>query len=125
MTGAAGYPVALARRRPKRRSLPCPTVGPMEPVLEYDPAINGATLTAAPGGNWNLWMVRPDHTPGMPHIFTRTEVGRAIGEDRLSDDSAVLNYFEGYLTSLQYSTHREAPIGHDFLAAWALAPGRN
>jgi hypothetical protein len=97
----------------------------MEPALEYDPAVNRATLTPA-GENWYLWLERPDPAPGVPHLMTRNDVGDAIGDYRLGEPETVIGYFERCLIKVGYSTTREDGRSSEaWIAAWALAPGQN
>jgi hypothetical protein len=97
----------------------------VEPELKYDPAVNRASLVAH-GENWYLWMFRPDGATAEPHFITRNEVGDAILDTQLSNQNAVIQFFERCLIRLGYSvTSEDGPRPEDFIATWTLAPGEN
>ena len=101
------------------------TVPEVEPELKYDPAVNRASLVAH-GENWYLWMFRPEGATAEPHFITSNEVGDAILDTQLSNQNAVIQFFERCLIRLGYSvTSEDGPRPEDFIATWTLAPGEN
>jgi hypothetical protein len=97
----------------------------VEPELEYDPTANRATLVPYSDAGWVLWLERPDAAPAKMHLSTRNNVGDAIDDARLTDQDAVIGYFERCLIEVGYSVARDDPVTGEFIAAWTLAPGQN
>jgi hypothetical protein len=57
-------------------------------------------------------------------VLKRNEVGDAIGDRNLSDQSKVVDSVGRRHVSIGYSIEPEGPpFAGEFIAAWALAPG--
>ena len=96
----------------------------MAPIITYYPTAKRASLRPS-CGEWWVWLERPGE-PVEACVFTREDVGDAIGDSQFSNQEAVTAWVEGRLKGAGYlTTSMEPPLGTGgFIASWALAPAK-